>query len=278
VFPGFQPIPREFLNGRQYQGALDFRYNVMNKEYELSMIVARDKFEDDQTGLTMARFSEAGEVWRTYKDSQFATLLSAGNVAGNTGWDGVVYHGDSRTIGSSGTIDNNIAQVAATGTTLTASEFLDMIASCRTSFLGFNDDQGRPFNTQAVTRLRAICAPIQGRAGWEAQNQTQLFKYQAGTSTTDTSTAASQSNEYGTSFIDGVDELAYLGSAPTEVYVSALGSARKPFIMQERTQLEVLIYSDDREVAKNDGVMFLSRQRYVMTYGEPRRNILVTVS
>jgi hypothetical protein len=64
----------------------------------------------------------------------------------------------------------------------------------------------------------------------------------------------------------------------TQVYASALGSVRKPFIYQERTPLEVIIKASADDVAENNGVMLLTRQRYIMTYGDFRRSILVTLA
>ena len=267
TFAGFMPVPREFLDSRQFQGARDFRYNVTNKEYEMSLTVTRKNWEDDQTGTVNARFTESGEIWRSFKDSLFALLLAAGNVAGNTGWDGVVYHGDSRTIGDSGTIDNNITAAAATGTTLTAAEWLTTVNSVRTSFYGFNDDRGRPFNTQAFTNLRAILHPDQERGGYEAMNQVTFTG------------GSGASNEFGRAFLSGVDVLPYMASGDSdELYFSALGSVRKPFIYQERTPLEVIVLASADEVAKNNGVQLLTRQRFILTYGEPRRSILFTAT
>lgn len=269
VFPGFLPQPREFLDSRQFQGARDFRYNVQNKEYELSMVVSRKNWEDDQTGLINARFGEMGEVWSSYKDSLFALLLANGNVSGNNGWDGTTYHATGRTIGDSGTIDNLRTDTTPVATTLTVGEFIAVLATSRVGFYGFNDDRGRPFNNQAVSRIRAIVHPAQERAAYEAMNQTTSgYTLQVGAS-----------NVYAPRFLDGVDVLPYMITGDLdELFFSALGSVRKPFIYQERTALEVVILAGADDVALNNGVTALTRQRFVLTYGEPRRNIMMTVS
>lgn len=261
---GFVPEPREFLNGRQFQGMLDFTFNVENNEYELSMIVPRRWIEDDQIGAIRQRFSELAEVWATFKDSLFATLLANGNVAGNTGWDGVVFHGDSRTIGSSGTIDNNLAQAAAASDDrLVVAEAINLIAESRAKFLGYKDDTGRPFNTAAVNNLRAIVPPHQEAAFYNAINQTM--------------TGGGDSNVFAPAFLQGVDVLPYL-SSPTEVFMSALGATRKPFIYQERTALEIVILESEAELARNGGAVVLCRQRFILTYGDPRHSQLFTIT
>ncbi len=270
VFPGFLPAPRQFLDSRQFQGARDFRYNVTNNEYELSVVVTRSNWEDDQTGLVNQRFTEAGEVWASFKDSLFSALLAAGNVSGSNGWDGATFHQDSRTIGASA-IDNNLADsapAAPTTTGLTAAELLTNINLVRQAFWSFGDDQGRPFNTVAINRMRVVVHPLQERACYEAMNQT---SFTGGSGAT---------NEYGKAMMDGFDVNPFAGTAPTnaELFYSALGSVRKPFIYMERTPLEVIVLASADEVAKNNGVMLLTRQRFILTYGEPRRSILMTVS
>lgn len=276
TFPGFIPAPRQFLGSRQMQDARDFTYTVTNNEYELTMLVNRKSWEDDQTGLINARLAEMGEVWATYKDSLFTTLLANGNVSGNNGFDGVTFHSDDHSSGTTGlTTDNNTTSAAATGTVATVSELLAVVDTVRQAFQGFTDDTGRPYNAMALTNLRAIVHPTQARAFYELMNQTQVVK--DGTSTSITS--ASQSNEWGQSMIQGVDVNLYQASGDSdELYFSALGSNRKPFIYQERTPLEIIIKTDAGDVAENNGVLVLTRQRYILTYGDPRRSILHTLT
>ena len=258
VFPGFVPRPRQFLGDRQFQGARDFTYTVTNNEYELSMIVDRKHWEDDQTGLINARFQEMGETWREYKDALFATLLTNGNVSGNNGWDGVVFHGGSRTIGGSGTIDNDITENIVDTAAATTAEAQASAGLAWRTFSLFNDDQGRPFNAQAVTNMRVICPPGHTGGFYGAMNATL--------------TGGGDSNVFTPTILKGVDSLAHL-TTTTEVYFSALGSVRKPFIYQERSALEVVVLGDAENVALHNGVMALTRQRFILTYGEPRRSI-----
>ena len=268
VFPGFIPQPREFLGSRQMQDARDFTYTVTNNEYELTMLVNRKHWEDDQTGLINARLSEMGEVWRSFKDSLLSTLLANGNVSGNNGFDGVTFHSDDHSSGTTGlTIDNNLTSAAATGTIPTASELLGALETVRGSFLGYTDDTGRPYNSQAATNIRVIVHPGSTRAAFEAMNQT-AFTGGSGATT-----------EFGKEYLMGVDINLYQASGDSdEMYFSALGSVRKPFIYQERTPLEVIIKAGAEDVAENNGVLVLTRQRYVLTYGDPRRSILYTWS
>lgn len=268
TFPGFLPTPREFLDSRQFQGVRDFRYNVTNKEYELSMVVSRKNWEDDQTGLINQRMAEMGEVWNSYRDmSLFTNLLINGNVSGNNGFDGTTYHADTHVSGTVGQVnDNNIPGAATNTSVMTAAEFLTLTNTVRIWFLTMVDDTGRKdYNSRAIQNIRYIVPPGHARGGYEAMNQVAFTG------------GSGASNEFGRQFIGGVDVLPTL-TGGTEIYASALGSTRKPFIYQERTPLEVIILTSAEEVAKNNGVMLLTRQRFVMTYGDFRRNLLVTVA
>ena len=268
AFPGFLPAPREFLGSRQFQDARDFTYTVANKEYELSMVVNRKSWEDDQTGLINQRLTEMGEVWASYKDSLFSLLLAAGNVSGSNGFDGVTFHSDDHAAGTTGlTTDNNRTYVAAATTLFTVAEFLGAVDEARQAFQGFTDDQGRPYNAQALTNLRVVLHPAQAKVAWEAVNQT---AFTGGSGAT---------NEWGNSVLQGIDVNLYQASGDSdEFYFSALGSTRKGFIYQERTPLEIIVKAGGDDVAENNGVLVLTRQRYILTYGDPRRNLLLTAT
>ena len=269
TFPGFLPTPREFLNSRQFQGARDFTYTVENNEYELSMNIERKAWEDDQHGLIKARITEMAEVWATFKDSLFTTLLANSNVSGNNSFDGTTFIADDHSAGTTGqTNDNNLTSSAPSATTITAAELLPLIASVRSSFWSFTDDQGRPFNVgPAMSNMRAIIHPAQERAFTEAMGSNFV-----GTSGGETPLIAP-------SWITGWDVLPYIATGDLdEIWFTLVGATRKPFIYQERTPLEVIVLDGANDVAENNGVLVLTRQRFVLTYGDHRRAIMMTVS
>jgi len=174
VFPGMLPVPRVLNNNRNFQNMNDYTFNLANTTYELSMIVNREHWEDDQTGLINQRFADFAEAWGTFKDSLFTTLLTDGNVSGSNGWDGVTFHQDSRTIGASATVDNNTTAAAATGTIPTAAELLTEMATIKALMGRYEDDQGRPFNTSAIEKIRCVIPGSYERAFAEAMNSTLL--------------------------------------------------------------------------------------------------------
>lgn len=258
AFPGFIPRPREFVNGRQIQGLRDFTYNIENNEYELSIAIDRKYFEDDQTGLIAERMKEMAEVWGTYKDYLFAALLVAGTTG--TAFDGTAFYADTRVIGVSANIDNLTTSVAAADPAVpTAAEFLATLNLSKGFFRGYQDDTGRPFNSLAVTDLRVIAPPIFEAPIFEALNATFI---------------ASTENVF--KGMADVDVLDYLGSSNAVMYVNALGATRKPFIMQQRTPLEIEIIDSPEALALHNAVLVLCRERFVFAYGDPRRSLVHT--
>ena len=170
VFPGFVPTPRLFVNGRTIQGLRDFKFNITNNEYELSILIDRKSFEDEQYGLINSRLQELAEVWGTFKDYLFAQLLINGDVSGNVGWDGTLFYTTSRTIGGSATIDNAKTSAAATSTIPSVIEFRAAMESAKATMRGYQDDQGRPFNSLATKNLRVIVPPTYESVAMEALN------------------------------------------------------------------------------------------------------------
>lgn len=270
-FPGFLPNPKLFIDSRQFQGARDFTFTVTDNDYELSMLTTRKAWEDDQTGLINQRYGEAGEIWRSYKDVLFATLLTTGNVSGSNGFDGTTFHSASHASGTTGlVVDNDITENWADTGVGTAAEFLTSVNYVRQQFLSYTDDQGRyGYNKVAVNNLRYIVPPGHARGAFEAMNQ---VAYTGGSGAT---------GEFGR-FLTGVDVMPELagatGYSAAEIFISALGSVRKPFIYQERTPLEIIIKAGAEDVALNNGVMLLTRQRFILTYGDFRRNCLDTIT
>lgn len=261
-FPGFMPDPRTFSGARQLQGLRDFTFNLTNNEYELSVLIGRKWFEDDQTGQINRRMVEIAEVFEQFKESQFATLLINGDVSGNNGWDGTTFYSDTRAIGDAANFDNNLTGAAATGTDPTAGEMLGFIRDCKTAMWEAQDDQGRPFNNQAVSAIALVVPADFEKAAAEAINSTLI---------------SNTSNVYGSSLNASFTVSPYLTSN-AEFYCDAVGAARMPFIYQERTPVEIQMLTGAEDVALHNGVMVLCRQRYIMTYGEPRRSCLYTVT
>lgn len=262
AFPGMLPIPQEFLSSRSFQGMRDFNFDLANEEFEMSIIIARKHWEDDQTGLINARLTELAEAWGTFNNFRFTQLLTNGNVSGSNAFDGTIFHGDTRTIGASANIDNNTTSAAGTGTIPTAAELLTQLAVIIPLMQRYQDDQGRPFNDAASAKVRCVIPPSYVRPFKEAIQST-LF-------------GGGDDNPFGFGIAE-FDVSNYL-TADTEMFVQLVGSERMPFIYQKRTELEIVILDDVDNVALHNGVLVLTRIRDRFGYGEPRRSLLHTWS
>lgn len=280
AFPGAMPIPRVLQNARSIQGFRDMKFDVVNNTYELTLMIKLEDFEDDQVQGLTRRFGELGEVFGTYKDEVFATLLTDNNAPPMADDDAVTwanFYTSSGTVGASSSLDNTIAYAitgSGLGTTVpTGDEFIVGLTGGEAQMNGSDtgelgvDDQGRAgFNALATTKLRVVIPPIFKGGAMEAMNATTIA--------TDAGTA-SRSNVF--AGMAGIDVLPYLSSNAI-MYVNAVGATRKPFIYQQRTALEIKIDDDQTRIHMNNGVLVTVRERWVMTYGDPRRSVQVTFS
>lgn len=259
VWMGMTPVPREFVSGRSFQGMRDFTFNLTNKEYELSFIIDQNSVEDDKHGLINTRVSEAALVWSTFKDSLLATLIQDGDGTnqGNA-YDGNTFFNATRTLGSSGTIDNIDTSNITTTTAPTLLEAQAAFTQARVLFWGYNDDQGRAgYATDAMNNMRLICDP-QYEARFTEMNEAQLTE------------RGGDTNVFFKGKLASIDVLPYLTNADVQIYFTVSTPTRAPFIYQERTPLQVEVFTDSASVADNHGLKVLVRQRFRLGYGEFR--------
>ncbi len=257
VWPGTLPSPREFLSGRSIQGIRDFTYDVANREYELTFLIDQNSMEDDRNNFMNSRIAEAAETWGTFKDKLFTGKLEDGDTATTT-FDATAYFHATRTIGSSGTLDNIITTTSAATANdfVTAAEAKTSIQLALQTFANMEDDQGkRGYNAQAVKQIRVAAHP-QYESGFVEFFESGLL--------------SSSDNPWGKG-IGVFDPLPYLTGTDIQAFISAVGSSRKPFIYQERTPLSIEVFNDSKDVALNHGVLVMCRQRFEFAYGDFRR-------
>lgn len=261
VWLGMLPKPRQFLGEYHFEGLIDFTYNIENQEYEMSFVIDKVSMEDDRHGLVNRRFAESAEAWATFKDEQLKNLIEDNGNA----YDATAFFADARVIGKSAAIDNNLGDAGPTDPAVpTAPEFLDSIAIALGALWTFQDDQGRTgYNASAMSNLRLIIPPKYQRAAVEAMESTLV--------------GGGNDNPWGKN-LAAVDVLPYLTAANNIFFISATGATRKPFIYQERTNLQVNILNGADHVAENHGVKVIVTQRYRLQYGEPRRAIKMSLT
>lgn len=266
AFPGMIPTPRVFQDARSIQGFRDMKFDVTNNTYELTLLIKLEDFEDDQVGGIRMRFQELASVFATYKDEVFASLLENGatdapplNDDDSVSWS--TFYTNSGTVGDSSAMDNNYTSAAATGTTPTGQEVQDTVRDAKATMMRFEDDTGRPaFNAVAGSRLRAVIPPEFDIPFRNAFNATIVLG--------DDTAGGSRANVM-QGFLD-FDVLPYLANSDA-FYLNMVGDVRKPFIYQQRTPLQITIDTTPEGMQERNGVLVMCRERWVMTYGDPRR-------
>lgn len=250
---GMLPKPRKFLGEYHFEGLIDFTYNIPNEEYEMSFLIDKTSMEDDRHAQINRRIADAAEVWATFKDEQLKDLLEDNGNA----YDATSFFDDTRTIGKSAAIDNNLTDVVVDVDAPTVAEFLTALKLMLDEMWMYEDDQGRVgYNAAAMGSLRVIIPPKYHRAAVEAMESTLV--------------GGGNDNPWGKE-LAAVDILPYLTKANDDFFLSATGATRKPFIFQERNKLQINILNGADHVAENHGVKVIVTQRYRLQYGEFRR-------
>jgi len=271
AFLGSLPQPRVMLGNRQFQGMRDFSFTATDDEVELSIIIDRKTMEDDQAGQVEERIQDMGTAWAAYWDSVFVLYLTEGDgtTYGGSAFDAVAFHGTTRTIGDSAAIANLQSDSApSTATKPTPAELLNSVSQCIGAMIRFQDDQGTAgtMTAGAMSRLRIIAPPEFQKSFIEA-TQAEMI--------------AQTSNAWGGSLpIEAIDSSPFMPATSTDAtfYMSAVGAKRRPFIKQVRNPLEVVVLNGRDDVAQNNGVKILTRQRATFAYGDPRLNIRCNLS
>lgn len=271
-WPGVIPVPRVFENARSIQGFRDFDFDITNKTYELTILIDLEDFEDDQVGGINMRFLELAEVFGTFKDQLFAELLENGadatdgippiNSADNISFP--TFYDDTATVGDSATIDNDYTTGASggpAGTRPTPNELSSALDDDKATMSKFEDDQGRPiFNAVARNQVRCVI-PVEYEMVFREVMNTNFVMG-------DDTAGGSKANAF--QGFTKFDTLPYLANADA-FYMNFLGSVRKPFIFQNRTALQIEVDTDPKAMLERNGVLVLCRERFELTYGDPRR-------
>lgn len=153
-FLGTVPAMREWVQARTAKRPAEFHYNPILKKFETTLDLPLDWINNDKTSNVASAMSElVGRYNPAWPAKQIADLLNA--AASGTAFDGVAFISGSRTLGNSGTIDNDLTYNASATPTVT--EAADAIVAAFTAMMGFKDDQGEPVN-EDITDLAVVCA------------------------------------------------------------------------------------------------------------------------
>lgn len=121
----------------EFAGLKYYNFTISNLEYQNGILVERTVFERDNLNLVRPKINQlALEAARHPGELILNLVLNNSNA-----YDGAAFFADTRTIGDSANIDN---QLAGTGTTV--AQFQADLAAARSAMRKFQDDKGRPMN------------------------------------------------------------------------------------------------------------------------------------
>ena len=170
------------------------QFTVYNRNWGSRIYWHEDDERDDRTGTLLSRARALGEHWATLDERVFFQFIQAGTDADllpavPNSADGVALYSASTRFGSS-----NGNQVAESGTSTVQQIITDTVAVVR-RFNEFQNTESQPFwNMSETMDLTVFYDPEVLLVHQQAYTAMGVFGYQAGTSTTDTSTAAGIDN------------------------------------------------------------------------------------
>jgi len=145
---GAVPTLQEWKDNRQINGLRPNSYTLTNQDWANGIEVDRNALADDKLGQIPARVR--GLV-RAYYKAILKEVFSALDDNG-TAFDGTAMFADSRTIGDSANIDNNLSG-AYSGS---AAEVRTAISAAVVKMMNFQDDWGNPMGLMPDT---IVCSP-----------------------------------------------------------------------------------------------------------------------
>ncbi len=140
---GTVPIMQNVTHGTvELAGLRPDNFSLTNQEFQSAIEVERAAFERDRLGLIQPRISDLGrEAARHPGQLIFEHVRDNDNA-----FDGSAFFGDTRTIGDSANIDNNLV-----GTGITVAQITADLGVAVGQMRKFQDDKGRPGNLRGNT-------------------------------------------------------------------------------------------------------------------------------
>ena len=260
------PAVREWLDERQPGGMKASSFLVANRDWEASVAVDRNTFEDDKLGMISPRVRSLGEACRMHPDELLFTILGNLNTGSYTAYDGMYIacasHLDPGM--AAGSIQSNV--IASGNGVGSAGPILVDLAAARARmrrFYGWRANDG-------LSQLRLvgdviICPPE--AEGYFAQ-------------AANASVLANDDNVIGRQFIKEIIVAEEL--ADTNNWILACTNRElKPFIFQSRKWPPEFVSrtkSDDPDVFNKRSFLFGADARYAIANARWQQLVLVVNS
>lgn len=243
----------------QAEGLFSFNYSITNNTYKAAIEVQRAVFEDDSLGLITPRIAQLAEEAARHPGQLVLQLLVNNGLA----FDGTAFIADTRTIGRSANVDNNMAS-GGSGTTLAG--FQADLATARATMRKFQDDQGRPLNNVGDT---IMVPPELEQLAYQALN----ISFPAASPNVAMAIPGNAGTGDGSLTAAGYRVIVnpYLTDT-NDWYLLCTRQATKPFIYQTRIapSLEGPTTPNTESGTIRDRFLYTVRARYNAGYGDPR--------
>lgn len=233
-----------------------FSYAITNKTWKSGFEVERSTFEDDKLNMIPPKIADLAAEAARHPGELIMNLPVDNGLA----FDGTAWIADTRVIGSSANIDNNMA---STGSGTTIAGFQADLAAARALLRKFQDDKGRPMNS--VGNVIMVPAQLEQLA-----YQALSISFPAAAPTAGPAIPATQ---------DGVLRVSgysvYVNPFLTDAndwYLMSVSAGRKPFVYQTRIApaLEGITTPTSETGVIRDRFVYTARARYNVGYGDPR--------
>jgi phage major head subunit gpT-like protein len=252
---------RKWLAGspRAVQNASLRSYSLINDDYELTLEIDRNKFDDDLYGNFGQLFTQMGEQAARWPDDMVATILQQGAVAGNICYDGQTFFNASHPVNIDNPTGATYSNYSVSGMALTAPNY----NTVRATMMGYNGADGKPLG---VVPTLLVVPPQLEQAGKQILN-TDWIAPGAGFGAIAAS-APSQNTLRGSASLLMVPQLA---NEPTAWYLLAADNSLKPFVVQKRKNpvFQMFTAPTDPEVFKNRKYVFGTDGRGAAGYTAP---------
>ena len=257
---GTVPLMQNVTHGTvELAGLLPDNFSLTNQEYQAAIEVERAAFERDRLGLITPRVQQlGGEAARHPGQLIMQHVLNNDNA-----FDGSSFFADTRTIGNSANIDNQL-----TGTGTTVAQIQTDLGAAVAQMRVFEDDQGRPMNLRGNT---IMIPPELEQLMFQALNRVSGDNVNAPVIpvTDDGIWAASGYNVMVNPYL----------TDPNNWYLFHVGmGAMKPFIFQveKRPVLESDTNPNDRNTILARTFVYSVYGRYATGMTDPRLGVLTT--
>ena len=231
-------------------------YSLQNLTYKAAFTVPRSYFEDEKLGMVTPKIQQLAQEAARHPGQ----LIFQAIVTNGLAFDGTAMIADTRVIGRSANIDN---QIAGTGTSV--AQFQTDLGAATAQMMLFQDDQGRPMGTVGNV---IMVPPGLRQVAYQALNTNQAAALNQMVAPPG---AVIGSNEGFTIVVNP-----YLTDA-NDWYLISVDMGHAPFIYQTRVSptLEPLTDGSVNAIV-NDDFVYTVRARYAIGYGDPRHIVRTT--